>query len=140
MFAFHPPTSSALVVEVKSVVPDSQAMLFAIDRKVRLAGRIAVDRGWRASSIASLLVIGDSSSARDRIAALDATYRARFPVRGRAVRTWLQEPVGAISGLLFVRYSTRGSTTNRVTGRERVRRPVRGCNAIPEGIGTARPS
>src|SRR6266566_7342724 len=33
VFAFHPPTGIVLVVEIKSVVPDSQQMLHALDRK-----------------------------------------------------------------------------------------------------------
>ena len=37
VLAYHPATGSLLIVEVKSVVPDMQAMLSGIDRKVRAA-------------------------------------------------------------------------------------------------------
>lgn len=92
VFAFHPPTATALVVEVKSVVPDSQATIRSTDRKVRLARTVARARGWQPTNVARLLVIGDSSAARDRVAALGATYQVAFPMRGRAVQAWLANP------------------------------------------------
>ena len=48
ILGFHRPTGSLLVVEVKSVVPDMQAMLVALDRKGRLGAEIARERGWPA--------------------------------------------------------------------------------------------
>ncbi len=39
VLGYHEPTGMVLVTEVKSVVPDSQATLFALDRKTRLARR-----------------------------------------------------------------------------------------------------
>jgi hypothetical protein len=114
-----------LIVEVKSVVPDSQATIHAIDRKVRLAREIAHERGWPCEVVGLMLAIGDSTTARRRVDLLGATYGSAFPIRGRAVTNWLHEPVGPISGLLFLPFSAGGGTTNRVTGRQRVRRPSR---------------
>jgi transcriptional regulator with XRE-family HTH domain len=57
ILAFSPPSGVVLVIEVKSVVPDVQAMLVALDRKERLARQIAHERGWDASSVARLLVL-----------------------------------------------------------------------------------
>ena len=48
VLAFHRLTGILLVIEVKSVVPDSQATLHGLDRKARLAPQIAAERGWRA--------------------------------------------------------------------------------------------
>lgn len=39
-----------LVIEVKSVVPDIQALLSSLDRKVRLAAEIGRERGWPAGA------------------------------------------------------------------------------------------
>ena len=50
VLAFHPGTAALLVIEVKSVVPDMQAMLSARDRKTRLASEIARMRGWSATT------------------------------------------------------------------------------------------
>ena len=75
VLALHRSTGRMLVVEVKSVVPDSQAMLYGLDGKVRLAPLIGAERGWvTGGAAARLLVIGDGSTARSRIAALGMTY------------------------------------------------------------------
>ena len=46
VLGYHESTGIVLVTEVKSVVPDSQATLFVLDRKTRLAPEIARERGW----------------------------------------------------------------------------------------------
>jgi len=58
VLAWHGPTRSLLVIEVKSVLADAQETLARLDRKVRLADRIA-PAAWRPSSVSRLLVIGD---------------------------------------------------------------------------------
>jgi len=125
VLALHRSTATVLVTEVKSVVPDSQATIHAMDRKLRLAPEVARQRGWPCGRAGRLLVVGESTTARRRVELLDATYRSAFPVRGRLIAAWLRAPTGTISGLWFLPFATRGGTTNRVTGRQRVRRPSR---------------
>ena len=139
VFAFHPPTGIVLVIEVKSVVPDSQQMLHALDRKARLAAELATDRGWKCRGVARLLVVGDSATSRRRVARLSTTYATALPVRGREVRRWLDDPRIPMSGLLFVAYAPRGSVMTSQPGQQRIRRrrgrsrrPGGGSNA-PEG-------
>jgi hypothetical protein len=122
VFALHRQTASVLVVEVKSVVPDSQAMLLALDRKTRLARKLAEERGWPCRTVGRLLVLGDSTTARRRIEALDRTYKAAFPDRGVVVSAWLRAPSGPISGLQFLPFATQGGARERVAGRQRVRK------------------
>jgi transcriptional regulator with XRE-family HTH domain len=122
VLAFHQDTGTLLVVEVKSVVPDSQAAILGLDRKARLAPRIATDRGWPATVAAMLLVVSGTATSRRRIGRLRATYDAAFPARGGALRRWLRNPLGPISGLLFVPYVTRGDLRRGRPGLERVRR------------------
>lgn len=122
ILALHRPTATVLVVEVKSVVPDSQATIHAIDRKVRLAPEIARERGWPCRLVGRLLLVGESTTARRRVELLDVTYRTAFPARGRAIVPWLRWPSGSMAGLLFLPFATRGGATNRVTGRQRVRK------------------
>lgn len=86
VLALHPPTAAVLVVEVKSVVPDSQAMLHALDRKARVAHDVARERGWPCRQVGRLLVVGESTTARRRVELLGATYRTAFPERGRSVQ------------------------------------------------------
>jgi transcriptional regulator with XRE-family HTH domain len=115
-------TGIVLVVEAKSVVPDSQATLHGLDRKARLAPQLAAERGWECRAAARLLVVGSSPTARRRVAHLAATYEPSFPVRGRALRRWLRRPEEAVSGLLFVAYAPRRSVSAVAAGHQRVRR------------------
>jgi hypothetical protein len=123
VLAWHAPTSSLLVIEVKSVVPDSQAMLHGLDRKARLAPQLADERGWDCRNVGRLLVVGESSTSRLRISRLDATYDTALPDRNVEVRRWIRKPDGPLGGLLFLRNAPVGSTKRRSTARERVRRP-----------------
>lgn len=92
VLAFHPATATLLVVEAKSVVPDVQATLVTLDRKLRLASEIGRERGWRPSRLGRLLVVREDRTARRRVAAHAATFAGAFPSRGWAVRRWLQDP------------------------------------------------
>jgi transcriptional regulator with XRE-family HTH domain len=134
LLAYHSESRTLLVVEVKTVVPDFQAMIAAIDRKARLAPEIARARGWHAPHASRLLVIEDGSTSRGRIRRISPAADAALPVRGREVRTWLRHPSGGIAGLLFMRSATPGDTTQRTTGRQRVRRANRGRNATGTGV------
>jgi hypothetical protein len=122
VLAHHAGSGTVLVIEAKSVVPDSQATIHGLDRKARLAPQLAAERGWECRTVARLLVIGSSPTSRRRVAQLAATYDSAFPLRGRALRRWLRKPAGAVSGLLFVAYAHQGSTSNVVPGQQRVRR------------------
>lgn len=103
VLAYHPVERACLVVEVKSVVPDVQAMLTALDGKRRLAPRIARDRGWDVVAVGRVLVVADDRTARRRIAAHEQTFEVAFPVRGVTLRRWLRQPSGsAPSGLWFM--------------------------------------
>ena len=126
VFGLHRATGAILVIEVKSVVPDSQAMLHALDRKARLARRIAAERDWVATGpIGRLIVVPRGTTARRRVEALEATFRAALPDRGWSVRKWLHHPVGALAGLLFLPYANQPGTRSRTTGVQRVRGPNR---------------
>jgi transcriptional regulator with XRE-family HTH domain len=123
VFGWHQETRSLLIVEVKSVVPDAQGTLVPLDRKVRVAPKIARDRGLDPASVSRLLVVGDTSTNRRRIARFDALFDAALPDRGWAVRRWLSKPSGSIAGLLFLPDSTRDGTRRSTAGRSRVNRP-----------------
>ncbi len=144
VFAVHRPTGSLLVVEVKSVVPDLQAMLTALDRKARLAGTIAAGRGWPASSISRLLVIADNRTARRRVATFEATLGRAFPVRGWAVDRWLRAPDGrAVAGLRFLTDDHHEGTRHRVARHGAVLTPESGAVDVrrppSDQVATTRP-
>jgi transcriptional regulator with XRE-family HTH domain len=118
LLAWQPGTRIVLVIEVKSVVPDLQAMLSAVDRKVRLARDIARERGWNPVAVGALLVVGEDRTARRRVATHAATFDQAFPTRAVGVRRWLAspDPAAPLRGLWFL------SGRQGVTTRHRVRR------------------
>jgi hypothetical protein len=79
VLAFHQDTGTLLVVEVKSVVRDSQAAILGLDRKARLAPRIATDRGWPATVAAKLLVV----SGRRRLGDVSDGFERRMTLHSR---------------------------------------------------------
>jgi transcriptional regulator with XRE-family HTH domain len=112
ILAFHPKTGALLMIEVKSVVPDMQAMLSGIDRKVRIAPKLASTRGWKVRSVSRLLVIADDRTTSRRVARHAATIDRVLPLRSLAVRRWLRDPNGSIGGVLFLA-SIQGTGTKR---------------------------
>jgi hypothetical protein len=112
-----------LVCEVKSIVPDAQATISSLDRKTRLARKIADGHGWTPSSVSRLLVIGESTTSRRRIARFGALFEAAFPDRSSSLRRWLKRPVGSASGLMFLPYASRRGAGTPPAARERVHRP-----------------
>lgn len=119
--ALYRSTATVAITEIKTVVPDAGPMLFTLDRKVRLAPEIARSLGWPCLTVARLLVIGDSSTTRRRVAQLGATFAAVLPDRAVAIRRWLKAPRGPIAGLWFLPYATGGGARRSPTGRQRVR-------------------
>jgi transcriptional regulator with XRE-family HTH domain len=117
ILAYHPATSSLLVIEIKSVVPDLQAMLGTLDRKVRVAAKIARERGWRAGSVSRLLVLPDDRTARRHVERHAAIFNTALPERTAAVRRWLKRPSGVLAGILFLSDVHQVSTRHRVSGR-----------------------
>lgn len=120
ILAFHPSTGSLLVIEIKSVVPDLQAMFGVLDRKTRLAAEIARDRGWLVRSVSRLLVLPDDRTARRRVQQHAATFQATLPARSVEVRRWLADPRGRLAGVLFLANEHQASTRHRVAGSRRV--------------------
>jgi len=129
-------SGALLIVEVKSVVPDIQAMLASLDRKTRLARAIASERGWsEVTTVSRLLVLPADRTARRRIGALDAIFRTALPARSIAIRRWAREPSGSIAGVLFVPDVREVGARHRVTGprgpnRAEARSPMPGDRAV----------
>ncbi|MDX6412521.1 MAG: hypothetical protein QOE91_2037, partial [Gaiellaceae bacterium] len=123
VLAWHERSASLLVVEVKSVVPDSQAMLHSLDRKARLAPQLASERGWECKNVGRLLVVGESTTARQRISRLATTYATALPARNVDVRHWIRQPSGPLAGLYFSPNASPGSTKSTSSSPKRIRRP-----------------
>ena len=83
VLAWHAPTRTLLVVEVKSELISVEETLRVHDAKLRLAPRIAAERfGWQATATARLLVLPDLSTARRRVSAPSCRARRCLPASG----------------------------------------------------------
>jgi transcriptional regulator with XRE-family HTH domain len=124
VLAWHAPSRTLLVVEVKTELTSLEETLRRHDAKQRLAAAIAVERfGWPSpASVNRLLVLPGQSTPRRHVrrhaAVLDAAYR----VRGDAARRWLRSPDGPVSLLIFApgTHVTRGRRGG--VSRRRIRR------------------
>jgi transcriptional regulator with XRE-family HTH domain len=126
ILAFHAETAALLVIEIKSVVPDLQAMLGALDRKVRVAPALARERGWRIATVSRVLVLPDDRTARRRVERHAATFATALPKRTAAVRRWLKMPDSLLAGVVFLSGVHQVSTRHRApTARHRATRQGR---------------
>lgn len=121
VLAFHPPTGSLLVIELKTEIVDVQELVGRVDIKARLARRIAHDRGWEASSVSTWVALAESRTNRRRLAAHRSMLRSAFPDDGRRLRAWLGQPTGRVNALSFVTDASGGSIGRKIAYRRRVR-------------------
>ncbi|HEY7591240.1 MAG TPA: helix-turn-helix domain-containing protein [Candidatus Limnocylindrales bacterium] len=128
ILALHAPTRSLLIVELKTEIASIEDLLVTMDRRTRLAVGIARERGWEAATVSGWVVVAASDMNRRRARAHATTLRSAFPADGHAMRAWLRQPSGRISGLSFWANSSRSSVTRRTAARKRVRRPAGGSN------------
>jgi transcriptional regulator with XRE-family HTH domain len=119
ILAFHEPSGSLLVIEIKSVLPDLQSMLGTLDRKARVAAEIGRGRGWRVTTVSRLVVLPDDRTARRRVEQHEAIFSSTLPSRTVAVRRWLRDPVGRLAGVLFLTDAREAVTRHRVSTKRR---------------------
>ena len=113
-------------VERKTELVDISEHLGTFDRKVRLAARIAVDRGWApAASVGAWLLVAESRTNHRRLAVHQEVVRAAFPDDGRTVRGWLLHPRGRLRALSFLPISHTAGLRPVLAPRKRVSRRKR---------------
>ena len=127
ILAFHEPSRSLLVIELKTEIADVQELLGNVDRKGRLAARIAAGRGWLATSTSTWIIIVANRTNQRRIDAHRSLLRAACPHDGHAMRGWLAAPRGPVRGLSSWTIVTPGGAGP--AGSQRVR--------VPGGAGAA---
>src|SRR3990172_7866306 len=123
VLAWHAATRTALVIELKTVIADVNELIGNVDRKRRLAPRVAAERGWDARAVACWVIVAEGRSNRRRLAAHAAVLRAAFPEDGHVVRSWLRQPDRPIAALSFWQPPGGAETTPRIrnAGRQRAR-------------------
>ena len=129
VLAWHEPTRSLLVIELKTELVDMQETVGTLDRKVRLAMKIARERGWDPLTVSTL-------AADRRVAVQPAGGRRhaamlgqRFPADGHAMTRWLRQPAGGSHALSFLSSDAPGRALDDGSRRSARVRPA----AAPHG-------
>lgn len=122
ILAWHGPTRTLLVIELKTEIVDINELMGTLDRKVRLAPSVAAARGWHAATLGVWLIVGDSEMNRRRVRAHRTMLRAAMPGDGRSVRTWLGAPTGTLRCLSFWANAAGVGTKRDVAVVKRVRK------------------
>lgn len=125
VLAYHVPTCQLAVIELKTSIYDVSELLGTLDRKERLAGSIARDRGWVASAVSVWLIVADSSTNRRRVADHRSMITSKLPTDGRSFRASFRHPIAPIRGVAFWSNDFVVGTNRETAARERVRRPNR---------------
>ena len=111
ILAFHEPSRSLLVIELKTEIVDVNELVGTLDRKHRLAPAIAGARGWSAESVSRWLIVSRDRTNLRRIEAHRTMLRAAFPDDGRAMGAWLRDPHRPVSALSTWPDATPGSAS-----------------------------
>ena len=129
ILAWHARTRTLLVIELKTELVDIQETVGTLDRKVRLAARVAAERGWVPEHVGVWLVVAESATNRRRVAAHRTMLRSAFPADGRAITGWLAAPRGRIAALSFLSTTRGASASGGLAQVHRVRRHHSGHGA-----------
>jgi transcriptional regulator with XRE-family HTH domain len=131
LLAFHAATGILEVAECKTGLWDQQETLGLLDVKVRLAPRVAGDRGWRVKAVVPALVLADGRTVRRRVGEHPSLF-GRFSTRGRSAHAWVRSPWPGVAGLLvFVPLPKSNDRGLRRAGQQRVRVPASKSTEIP---------
>lgn len=122
LVAWHAPTRTLLLVEIKTELADVTDLLMVTSRRARLAASIAEPFGWRPARTAQWVVVARSRTNERRVAEHRAMLRASFPDDGRVVRGWTRAPARPLAALWFLPDSSSISTRRASAPRLRVRR------------------
>jgi transcriptional regulator with XRE-family HTH domain len=134
--AWHQPSRSLLLIELKTELVDIGEAIGTFDRKRRLASTIAQSVGleWRPARVGAWLVVAEGATTRRRIRAHALTFRSAFPANGATLRRWLSEPSGDVAALSVVANNRSGTVRTAFAQPRRVRRTT----SCVRGAGTGR--
>lgn len=127
ILAFHAATGALLVIELKTDIVDVNELVGTLDRKTRLAARVARERGWRASSVSRWVIVARDKTNQRRVNAHRTMLAAAFPADGHAMRRWLRQPATSISALSM--WTNARTSDPSPTRSHRVRVPTSGTRA-----------
>jgi hypothetical protein len=131
LLAFHPASGTLLVIEVKTVLWDLQALLGLLDVKARNARSVAAEMGWPVRRITPVIIVAGGSTTRRVVAAHGALF-SPFDVRGRAATSWIRRPDAGVQPrglLIFTKLPNVARGDLRRAGRRRVRLSTAGSRS-----------
>ena len=99
ILAWHPGRRALLVIELKTDIVDVNDLVGGVDRKRRLAWKVAQARGWDPAFVSVWVIVAAGRTNRARLAAHGAMLRAAYPADGRGIRHWLRAPVAPLAAL-----------------------------------------
>ena len=126
ILAWHQPTRSLLIIELKTELVDPQELVATMDRRVRLGRRIAERFDWSPTTVSCWVVLSDTSTNRRRVGRHRGLVRTAFPAEGHAMRRWLRAPSGRIDALSFWSDVRSGPARRTISQTKRVRRRAGG--------------
>jgi transcriptional regulator with XRE-family HTH domain len=140
--AWNAERRTLLIVEVKTEIVDVGELAATLDRKVRLAHRIAasLDPGWAPEVVGACLLVGDTMTNRRHVRDHGATFHAFLPDRGWAARRWLKDPSWPLRGLRFVSSAHPGHVRKDFRPIQRVSVPRKRDSEGSRGQGRAQPA
>ncbi len=121
ILAWHPGRRALLVIELKTDIADVQELIGTVDRKRRLAARIARERGWDPLAVSAWVIVADTKTNWRRVQRHAAVLRAAFPRDGRTLRSWLRDPAVPVAALSFWTIDRDLSTSGNLPTPKRVR-------------------
>ncbi len=124
LLAWHPGRRALLVIELKTDLVDVGETLGTMDRKQRLADKVAAERGWDAASVSGWIILAAGRTNERRVAAFRSTLRAAYPTDARKMRAWLNDPIDSVAALSIWHETTlrsRRTGCSRLAATQRVR-------------------
>ena len=140
---WHPGHKALLIIELKTELVDPGELLATMDIRRRLAADIVASRGWQPATVSTWVIVARSRTNERRLAQFRSMLRSAFPADGRAIRTWLRNPVGSVAALSLWEGAPDTAPVHRVSAPRR-RRPrhapatgVTGGPGAPHETGSA---
>jgi transcriptional regulator with XRE-family HTH domain len=131
LLAWHAPSRSLLVIELKTEIVEVQRLIGTVDRYRRLAPSIVSDLGWEPIAVCAWVAVAESPTNRRRLSEHASVLRAAFPSDGRTVPGWLQRPSGSLLALSFISDARVANRTAARSSRRRVRVAARAAGGSP---------
>ena len=122
LLAWHAPSRTLLIIELKTDIVDVQELIGTLDRKRRHAATIARERGWDPRRVACWVIVAEGRTNRRRVQAHASVLRLAFPQDGRQMNAWLRAPVDRMAALSFWSELRPGNVRGGLATRRRVRK------------------